>query len=108
MQGFGAKAEINYVEGYPVVENAADAVALAAGVATELVGKDHVAVEFPRMMGSGDFAHMLQARPGALIRIGKGPSEGGRGLHNPSYDFDHANLTVGAAFWSRLAERFLS
>lgn len=59
------------------------------------------------MMGSEDFAYMLQACPGALIRIGNGPSEGGRGLHNPSYDFDDANLTVGAAFWSRLAEQFL-
>ncbi|MDW5442632.1 M20/M25/M40 family metallo-hydrolase [Polaromonas sp. SM01] len=63
VQGFGAKAEINYVEGYPVVENAADAVALAASVATELVGKDHVTTEFPRMMGSEDFAYMLQACP---------------------------------------------
>lgn len=45
-ESFGAKAEISYVEGYPVVENAADAVALAGSVATELVGKDHVTIEF--------------------------------------------------------------
>jgi hippurate hydrolase len=29
-------------------------------------------------------------------------------LHNPKYDFDDANLTVGAAFWTRLVERFLA
>jgi hippurate hydrolase len=106
-EGFGAKAEVRYVEGYPVVDNAAAAVTLAGDVATELVGAERVEREFPRMMGSEDFAYMLQACPGALVRIGNGPSEGGRGLHNPNYDFHDGNLTVGAAFWSRLAERFL-
>ena len=106
-ESYGARAEIDYVEGYPVVDNVADAVALAADVAAELVGKARVAPEFPRMMGSEDFAYMLQACPGALVRIGNGPSEGGHGLHNARYDFHDGNLTVGAAFWSRLAERFL-
>ncbi|MES2362479.1 MAG: M20 aminoacylase family protein [Pseudomonadota bacterium] len=107
-EGYGAKADIRYVEGYPVVDNAAAAVTLAGDVATELVGSGRVEREFPRMMGSEDFAYMLQACPGALVRIGNGPSEGGRGLHNPRYDFHDGNLTVGAAFWSRLAERFLA
>ena len=106
-EGYGAKAEIRYIEGYPVVDNAASAVALAGEVAAELVGPERVDREFPRMMGSEDFAYMLQACPGALVRIGNGPSDGGRGLHNPRYDFHDGNLTVGAAFWSRLAERFL-
>ncbi len=107
-QGYGAKAEIRYVEGYPVLANDAAAIALAGEVAGELVGTERVEREFPRMMGSEDFAYMLQACPGALVRIGNGPSEGGRGLHNPQYDFHDGNLTVGAAFWSRLAERFLA
>jgi hippurate hydrolase len=107
-EGYGAKAEIRYVEGYPVLENDAAAVELAGQVATELVGADRVSLDFPRMMGSEDFAYMLQACPGALIRIGNGPADGGRGLHNPRYDFHDGNLTVGAAFWSRLAERFLA
>ena len=29
-------------------------------------------------------------------------------LHNAAYDFDDANLTVGAAYWVRLAESFLA
>ena len=106
-EGFSAKAEIRYLEGYPVVSNTAAAVAMAGDVATELVGTQRVEREFPRMMGSEDFAYMLQACPGALVRIGNGPSEDGRGLHHPRYDFHDDNLTVGAAFWSRLAERFL-
>ena len=90
-----------------MVNNTAAAVAMAGDVATELVGTQRVEREFPRMMGSEDFAYMLQACPGALVRIGNGPSEDGRGLHHPRYDFHDDNLTVGAAFWSRLTERFL-
>ena len=97
-QGYGAKAEIRYIEGYPVLENDAAAVALAGEVASELVGTDRVEHNFPRMMGSEDFACMLQACPGALVRTGNGPSEGGRGLHNPRYDFHDGNLTVGCGF----------
>jgi hippurate hydrolase len=107
-EGYGAKADIRYIEGSPVLDNDAAAVALAGEVARDLVGPDRVELGFPRMMGSEDFAYMLQACPGALVRIGNGPSDGGRGLHNPRYDFHDGNLTVGAAFWSRLAERFLS
>jgi hippurate hydrolase len=107
-EGYGTKAEIRYVEGYPVLENDAAAVDLAGQVASVLVGADRVSLDVPRMRGSEDFAYMLQACPGALIRIGNGPSDGGRGLHNPRYDFHDGNLTVGAAFWSRLAERYLA
>lgn len=106
-ESYGAKAEIRYVEGYPVVDNAADAVALAAEVAMELVGEEDVDRNYPKMMGSEDFAYMLQECPGALVRIGNGPSDGGRGLHNPRYDFNDSNLVLGAAFWSRLTETFL-
>ncbi len=106
-EGYGAKADISYVEGYPVLENDPAAIALAGKVASELVGGDRVDLEFPRMMGSEDFAYMLQVCPGALVRIGNGPSDGGRGLHSPRYDFHDDNLSVGAAFWGRLAEQFL-
>ena len=79
-EGYGAKADISYVEGYPVLENDPAAIALAGKVASELVGGDRVDLEFPRMMGSEDFAYMLQVCPGALVRIGNGPSDGGRCL----------------------------
>jgi hypothetical protein len=29
-------------------------------------------------------------------------------LHNARYDFNDGNLTIGAAFWTRLVERFLT
>ena len=106
-QAHGAQAEIDYVEGYPVLNNDPEAVALAVQVATDLVGADAVEREHPQLTGSEDFAYLLQACPGALVRIGNGSAEGGRGLHNPRYDFNDANLPYGAAFWSQLAQRYL-
>lgn len=86
----------------------AAAVDLADAVATDLVGAERVNREFPKLMGSEDFAYMLQACPGALIRLGNGPTAHGRSLHNPQYDFNGHNLPYGTAFWSQLAERFLA
>lgn len=106
-QAYGATAEIEYIEGYPTVVNEPGATAFAAEVATELVGETRVVRDFPQLMGSEDFAYMLQVCPGALIRIGNGPASDGRGLHNPGYDFHDGNLAIGAALWCRLAERFL-
>ncbi|HBD33664.1 MAG TPA: amidohydrolase, partial [Cupriavidus sp.] len=54
------------------------AVALAGEVAMALVGPADVDHDYPKMMGSEDFAYMLQECPGALVRIGNGPSDGGR------------------------------
>lgn len=105
--GHGVRAEIDYRAGYPVLVNHAEAVDLAAEVARDLVGADGVDAALPPLMGSEDFAYMLQACPGALVRLGNGPADGGRGLHNPRYDFNDRNLPYGAAFWSQLAERFL-
>ncbi len=94
--------------GYPVVKNAPGPTQLAMSVARELVGDENVVNNMPQLMGSEDFAYMLGRVPGALIRIGNGPASGGRGLHNPNYDFNDENLSVGAAFWSRLVETYLA
>ncbi|MGI4861775.1 MAG: M20 aminoacylase family protein [Janthinobacterium lividum] len=107
-ESFGVRAEIDYVAGYPVVRNAPDETAFAIAVAKELVGAENVVEQMDRLTGSEDFAYMLEARPGCLVRIGNGLADAGSMLHNPHYDFNDANLVVGAAFWSRLVERYLS
>jgi len=28
-------------------------------------------------------------------------------VHNPQYDFNDQNLPIGAAYWTRLVERYL-
>jgi len=106
VQGYGGTVQIDYQRGYPVVVNSAPETELARQVAEELVGPDKVVAPFGPVTGSEDFAYYLQHKPGCFLRLGNG--ENCPMLHNPKYDFDDANLTVGAAYWTRLVERFLA
>lgn len=105
-QAYGATAEIDFIRGYPVLINSENETAFARRIAEELVGPEHVIFPFPAIAGSEDFAYYLQKVPGCFIRLGNG--EGRPMLHNAHYDFNDDNLTIGAAFWTRLVERFLS
>jgi len=52
---------------------------------------------------------MMQVRPGAYVRLGNGTGEdGGCMVHNPGYDFNDKALPIGAAYWVKLAQRFLA
>jgi hippurate hydrolase len=105
-EGYGARAEIEYERGYPVVVNSAEETDFARRVAEELVGPERVIHPFPPVTGSEDFAYYLLEKPGCFFRLGNG--EDGAMLHNPRYDFNDEILTVGAAFWTRLVERYLA
>ena len=105
VQGYGGSAEIEYQHGYPVVVNSAPETELARQVAEELVGAECVIAPFGPVTGSEDFAYYLQRKPGCFLRVGNG--EDCPMLHNARYDFDDRNLTVGAAYWTRLVERYL-
>lgn len=85
--------------------NSAAETEFARQVAEELVGPQRVVSPFGPVTGSEDFAYFLQHKPGCLLRIGNG--EQCPMVHNAKYDFDDANLTVGAAYWTRLVERYL-
>jgi hippurate hydrolase len=105
VMGYGGSVEIDYQRGYPVVVNSAAETEFARQVAEELVGPQRVVAPFGPVTGSEDFAYYLQHRPGCFLRLGNG--EHCPMVHNAKYDFDDANLTVGAAYWTRLVERFL-
>jgi len=105
VMGYGGSVEIEYERGYPVVVNSAAETEFARRVAEELVGPQRVVFPFGPVTGSEDFAYYLQHKPGCFLRLGNG--EHSPMVHNAKYDFDDANLTVGAAYWTRLAERFL-
>ncbi|MDQ0142928.1 M20 aminoacylase family protein [Cupriavidus necator] len=104
-QGYGAVAEIDYVRGYPVLVNSERETEFARQVAEELVGGARVVDQAARIAGSEDFAYFLQQRPGCFVRLGNGANQ--PLLHNAGYDFNDDNLTVGAAYWTRLVERYL-
>ncbi|WP_373378959.1 M20 aminoacylase family protein [Cupriavidus nantongensis] len=104
-EGYGAVAEIDYVRGYPVLVNSERETEFARQVAEELVGGGKVVDQAARIAGSEDFAYFLQERPGCFVRLGNGANQ--PLLHNAGYDFNDDNLTVGAAYWTRLVERYL-
>lgn len=111
-QSYGCQASIEFRGGYPVLVNTQPETDLARQVALELVGAENVELQTAPLTGSEDFAFMLEQLPGSYLFIGNGDqASGGHGacmVHNPNYDFDDGNIAIGAAFWARLAERFLS
>ncbi|MER9057342.1 M20 aminoacylase family protein [Mesorhizobium sp. M0910] len=77
----------------------------AIDAARSLVGDDAVNDKIKPILGSEDFAYMLQARPGAFIFLGNGPSAD---LHHPAYDFDDEALPYGIGYWINLVEKSLA
>ena len=107
-ESFGVRADIDYRRGYAVLVNSAAETEFARQVALEVVGADQVVDNGPPLTASEDFSFMLEQVPGCYLIIGNGDGEGGCMVHNPGYDFNDGNLMVGAAYWARLAERFLA
>jgi len=101
---FGMTAEIGYRRGYPVTVNAVEQTGFAARVARSVAGHDRVDDQADGTMGGEDFAYMLQARPGAYIFLGNGPSSQ---LHSDSYDFNDEVIPAGVSYWARLVEMAL-
>ena len=107
-ESFGLQSEVAYERKYPVLVNHAAQTERAREAAIRLVGEANV-VERPPVMGSEDFAYMLEHRPGAYVRLGNGlGQDGGCMVHNPLYDFNDKALPVGAAFWAHLAQSYLA
>jgi len=105
-RGFGAQAEVRFERLYPATINHPAQAEFAAGVARALVGHDRVITDLEPSMGAEDFAFMLQARPGAYLRIGQ-RSSGGAFLHSSRYDFNDEVLPFGAALHASLVEQLL-
>jgi hippurate hydrolase len=105
--GFGATAQVTYERSYPATINSPAEARFAGDVAQSLVGHEQVVRDLEPSMGAEDFSFMLQAKPGAYMRLGQG-EENGLGscfLHNSRYDFNDAVLPLGAALHASLAEQ---
>ncbi|MEE9570794.1 MAG: M20/M25/M40 family metallo-hydrolase, partial [Gammaproteobacteria bacterium] len=89
------------------VVNRPAAVGLAAEVAAAIVGTDNVDTEADPVLGSEDFAYMLEEKPGCYVFIGNGAGDGTCMIHNPGYDFNDDVVTLGATYWVKLAQAFL-
>jgi amidohydrolase len=96
---YRAAATVKFRTLYPVVVNHPAETALAATVARGVMAA--VDADHPQLMGSQDFAFMLEERPGNIALIGNGDTAG---LHDASYDFNNAAIPYGVSYWTRLVE----
>ncbi|MEO3477232.1 M20 aminoacylase family protein [Phaeobacter sp. CAU 1743] len=96
-QTFGGSVELEMRIGVPVTIND-DAATEYARAAAQAVG---ICEDVPILMGGEDFSFMLQERPGAMIRLGNGPSAG---LHHPEYDFNDEIIPAGISWFAEIVE----
>ncbi|MBE0574582.1 MAG: amidohydrolase [Desulfuromonadales bacterium] len=105
----GATSKFTYSHEFVATINTSNEAYIAADVARKVVGEKNVYSDCPPFMTSEDFGFMLAAKPGCFLFLGNGSEgPGGCGLHNPGYDFNDDNLTIGADFWVHLVEAQLS
>src|SRR3954454_11510118 len=100
----GAKIDLVYERGYPVVVNHAPQTHVATEVAKQIAGEGNVH-DMPPLMGAEDFAYMLESRPGAFIFCGNGDSAG---LHHPAYNFNDEAIVFGTSYWIKLVENTMA
>lgn len=113
---FDAQLDFRFKRNYPPLINHEKETAFAVEVMKSIVGANNVDAQVEPTMGAEDFAFMLQEKPGCYVFIGNGEGshrDSGHGLgpcnlHNASYDFNDELLPIGATYWVRLVESYLS
>ncbi|WP_342360277.1 M20 aminoacylase family protein [Terrarubrum flagellatum] len=98
---FGAKIDVDYWRGTPVLVNNDEKAEFAAKIAREVVGEANVNDNVKQIMGGEDFAFMLNSRPGAFIFLGNGDTPY---CHHPSYNFSDEAIPFGVSYFVRLVE----
>jgi amidohydrolase len=101
---YGATATVSYRRMFPPVINHVKETELAVQVARSFAGHGKVIADRPPIMGSEDFAFMLERRPGNIMLIGKGDTAG---LHESGYDFNDQALPFGIRYWVGLIETLM-
>lgn len=104
---FGATAECSFIRYCPPTVNDPESTRLTLAAARAVAGDARVSEMEKPTMGGEDFAFMLEAKAGSYIMIGGGRGADDPGLHHPKYDFNDEVLSVGASYWSTLAEQLL-
>jgi amidohydrolase len=107
-QAFGASARLDYTRLAPAVVNDAGEVRRVIGAASAVLGAEQVRADFEPVMGSEDFAFMLEGRPGAYVFLGQADGADGAMIHNSHYDFNDRLLPIGVSYWIRLVEQTLA
>jgi amidohydrolase len=100
-KAYGATASVHYKRMYPPTVNHARESEFAVSVARSIVGERNVEAQRTPLMGSEDFAFMLEERPGNIMLIGNGKTAG---VHHPAFDFNDAAIRYGVSYLVGLVE----
>lgn len=103
-EAYGAKATVTYKRMFPPTVNHPHQTAFAVSAAKAIVGQDSVNDAMEPLMGSEDFAFMLEARPGNIMLIGNGD---GPSVHDSRYDFNDDAIPFGVEYFRAIVERGL-
>jgi hippurate hydrolase len=106
-ESLGATAAVQYKSLYPALINAAAPVRIAVRAAADVTGAENVNDAIEPVMGSEDFAFMLEAKSGAYAFLGQAGPAGSCMVHNPHYDFNDDLLPIGASYWVSLVRQAL-
>ena len=108
-KSYNIEADIDWKSGYAVLVNAKKETDLLRDVAVQVVGESNMTANGPALTASEDFAFMLEKIPGSYFFVGNGDgdSRGACMVHNPLYDFNDANIEVGARMWETLVQNYL-
>jgi len=94
--GFGAKAEVNIIKGYPFLENDIELTSKTQNKLKNTLGEVNVK-DLPLRMTGEDFAFFAQKIPATFIRIGvrNDKKEIIYPVHNSKFDIDPLSLKIG-------------
>ncbi|CAH0647258.1 MULTISPECIES: M20 aminoacylase family protein [Pseudomonas] len=100
-QAFGVEIDVQFTQLAPALCNSEQESALLRESLRPLFADGALLDKLPKkVMGTEDFAYMLQARPGCYFMLGNGTGEfHGCSVHNPYYDFNDALVKIGADCW---------
>lgn len=98
VEALGLTAEIDYIRGVIPVSNHPEAARIAINAVHNAVGTKALAAAVP-VMGSEDFALLLEQAPGCFMWLGIRNEEDGidQPWHSPRFDLDERALSIGAA-----------
>jgi hippurate hydrolase len=102
---FAVEVEVDFRNVFDVLVNTDALIEGYLAAARDVVGDADVYVKSEPVMGSEDFADMLEVTPGVYCTIGHAASVP---LHNPGFLLDDGILPVGASLYARIVERRLA
>ncbi len=102
---------LEYIHGYPPLENDPEMADLLVKTGTALLGPENIREVSDPSMGAEDFAYFAAAAPGCFFRLGVRNEDKDLGVypnHNPKFDLDEDALATGVKVMAGAALAYLA